>query len=642
VSDPATLAKSPPVRAAAAVLAAVVVVGVLPFVLDSYLLGVGSTVGIHALLALGLILVTGYAGQFSLAQAAFFGIGAYGSGLLTTEVGLPAGLALVVTAAIATALAYALGKPIFRLRGHFLAMGTLALTAIFFTLANNVGFAGGSSGFGGIEPFSLFGLELSTLRSQFWAIWAVLGVALWCSLRIRAGREGRALRALKGHEAAAASCGVNIAWSKTRIFAGSAFLGSIAGSFYAHQILYVNPPPFDVIVSIDILAIAVLGGLLSPWGAVVGAVSFEVIREVISQVLPGVFGAASVGAGETLVFGVILVGVLVLRPDGLVGAAGALVGVVARRLRRSAPAGSRDAPGDPPADEPPGAAPNPDDADRHRPGERVLLEAGGLTKHFGGVRAVDEVDLVLHEREILAAIGPNGAGKTTLLNLLSGNLVPTGGTVVLAGKDVTGAPAHVVAARGLSRTFQTPSLFTGMTTRDNVLVGSYLSGRVGLVRGSIPTPGAVREERRLGARVDRILDELGMGHLAERQAAELSLGQQKMVEVARALAHEPSVLLLDEPGAGLNRAEKLALAATLRALRGRGVSLLLIEHDMEFVMSLADRVHVLDFGRTLRVGSPGDVQADDAVIAAYLGTGHDGDGRDGDDPAEVETSHASA
>jgi ABC-type branched-subunit amino acid transport system ATPase component/ABC-type branched-subunit amino acid transport system permease subunit len=642
VSDPATLAKSPLVRAAAAVLAAVVVVGVLPFVLDSYLLGVGSTVGIHALLALGLILVTGYAGQFSLAQAAFFGIGAYGSGLLTTEVGLPAGLALVATAAIATALAYALGKPIFRLRGHFLAMGTLALTAIFFTLANNVGFAGGSSGFGGIEPFSLFGIELSTLRSQFWAIWAVLGVALWCSLRIRASREGRALRALKGHEAAAASCGVNIAWSKTRIFAGSAFLGSIAGSFYAHQILYVNPPPFDVIVSIDILAIAVLGGLLSPWGAVVGAVSFEVIREAISQVLPGVFGAASVGAGETLVFGVILVGVLVLRPDGLVGAAGALAGLVARRVRRSAPDRSHDEPGDLPADEPPGAASDPDDADRHRPREQVLLEACGLTKHFGGVRAVDDVDLVLHEREILAVIGPNGAGKTTLLNLLSGNLVPTSGTVVLAGTDVTGAPAHVVAARGLSRTFQTPSLFTGMTTRDNVLVGSYLSGRVGLVRGSIPTPGAVREERRLGARVDRILDELGMRHLAERQAAELSLGQQKMVEVARALAHEPSVLLLDEPGAGLNRAEKLALAATLRALRGRGVSLLLIEHDMEFVMSLADRVHVLDFGRTLRVGSPRDVQADEAVIAAYLGTGHDGDGRDGDDPAEVETSHASA
>jgi len=623
VSDISTTSRGSLVRTLLAVAVGALVIALVPFMLAPYLLAVASTIGIHALLALGLILITGYAGQFSLAQAAFFGIGAYGSGLLTTELGLPAGLAMVVTAAIATALAYALGKPIFRLRGHFLAMATLALTAIFFALANNVTFAGGASGFGGIEPFSLFGLSLASLRSQFWAIWSVLAISLWCSLRIRNSREGRALHALKGHEAAAASCGVNIAWSKTRIFAGSAFLGSIAGSFYAHQLLYVNPPPFDVIMSIEILVIAVLGGLLSPWGAIVGAVGFELIRQGISRVLPTIFGAASVGAGETLVFGLVLVLVLVLRPDGLVGAAEALVGVVRRRIRGDDEPDLHAAA--PPAD---GLRPASDAREGEGPigavgpSAQVLLEARRLTKHFGGVKAVSEVDLVLHEREILAVIGPNGAGKTTLLNLLSGNLVPTSGTVELSGTDVTGAPAHKIAAKGMSRTFQTPSLFTGMTTRDNVLVGCYLSGGAGLVRGSIPTPGAVREERRLGERVDQILRDLNMQHLASRQATELSLGQQKMVEVARALSHEPAVLLLDEPGAGLNRVEKLALAATLRTVRERGVALLLIEHDMEFVMSLTDRVHVLDFGRTLRVGLPREVQADEDVIAAYLGTPH--------------------
>jgi ABC-type branched-subunit amino acid transport system ATPase component/ABC-type branched-subunit amino acid transport system permease subunit len=619
VYDLANAGRTSLVRTALVVVLALLVVFLTPFLIGEYLLGVGTTVGINALLALGLILVTGYAGQFSLAQAAFFGIGAYGSGLLTTKVGLPAALALVVTAGIATALGYALGRPIFRLRGHFLAMATLALTAIFFALANNVQFAGGSSGFGGIEPFSIFGLTLESLRAQFWAIWLVVAVALWCSLRIRNSREGRGLRALKGHEAAAASCGVNITWSKTRIFAGSAFLGSIAGSFYAHQILYVNPPPFDVITSIDILAMAVLGGLLSPWGAVVGAVSFELIRESIRDVLSSVFGAGSVGAGETLAFGAVLVLVLVLRPDGLVGAATALGGQIQRLLRTDSDQDHHGLGGADPGDAlvelkdaglPAGAG---------QPGSTVVLEARRLSKTFGGVRAVNEVDLVLHEREILAVIGPNGAGKTTLLNLLSGNLAPTSGTVMLGGKDVTGAPAHRIAAQGMSRTFQTPSLFTGMTTRENALVGCYLSGRAGIVRGSIPTPGAVREERQLRARVDQILHDLDMWSLAERQATELSLGQQKMVEVARALAHEPSVLLLDEPGAGLNRAEKLSLAAILRAVRARGVALLLIEHDMEFVMSLADRVHVVDFGRTLRVGSPGDVQSDEKVIAAYLG-----------------------
>lgn len=589
-----------------------------PSVLDLYRQGLAITVGTNALLAMGLVLLTGLAGQFSLAQAAFFGIGAYGSALLTVDYGWSPVAALVASAAVCMVVALAIGRPIFRLRGHYLAMGTLALTEIFYQLVNNLEITGGASGFGGIQNFSVLGFAFDDLRSQLWLVWGILGVALWACLHITKGREGRALRAIKGHEAAAASCGVNVTWSKTRILAASALLGSVAGSVYAHQILYVNPPPFGTSVAINILAITVLGGLASPWGAIVGAVAFQLITQFIEAWLPSVFGEEAVGAGEALAFGIILVLVLVLRPDGIVGAFGSVKDYVLRRFGGSDSAADLDVlvTTSVVAD---------DSASRPIVGEGVVLEARGLTKRFGGVTAVDAVDLYVHEREILAVIGPNGAGKSTLQNLLSGNLLPTSGEVLLRGEVVTGRPAHQVARRGVARTFQTPSLFGDMTVRENILTGAYVRGKVGLVRSAIPTPGAIREERSIGSEVDRIINELGLRSVAAQRADALSLGQQKTVELARAFARRPDVLLLDEPGAGLNKLEKQQLAQALRTLQAAGLSMVLIEHDMEFVMSLADRVHVLDFGKTLCVGLPHEVQKNPQVIAAYLGVEDIGD-----------------
>lgn len=614
-----------------------VVVGCYPLSVNEYYQGLATTVGITAILAVGLILITGYAGQFSLATGAFYGIGAYSTALLTVKAGVPGLVALVVGAVGAATLAYAIGRPIFRLRGHFLAMGTLALTEIFYLLVNNLYVTGGSSGFGGIEPLSILGKSVDTLRDQFYLTWGVLGLALWAALRIGRSREGRALRALRGHEAAAAACGINIASSKTRIFAGSAFVSSVAGSLYAHQLLYVNPPPFGVLTSIDILAVAVLGGLAGPWGAIIGAILLELVRQAIETNLPSLFGAGSVGAGESLALGLILVLILILRPDGVMGAAGQLVGLVQRRGRARRIGESGSSPGHLDTAQDHGAIANTNElrADRSveeqtQPmafsgrlgnsveGEVVLL-CQGLTRIFGGVHAIEDVDLYLRRGEILAVIGPNGAGKSTMMNLLSGNLSPTRGRVELLGRDVTGKPASHIASCGLARTFQTPSLFRGMNARSNVLVGAHLRGSVGLVRAAVPTPAAVREESRLGCEIDEVMTRLRITHLATQEATELSLGQQKMVEVARAIAQRPQVLLLDEPGAGLNRVEKLALAEQLLNLRRSGVSLLLIEHDMEFVMRIADRVHVLDFGRTLAVGTPQEIQRNPAVLDAYLG-----------------------
>lgn len=593
---------------------------------NGYYAGLGASVGILALLGLGMILVTGYAGQFSLAVGAFYGIGAYGATILTVKFGWYGLLALVASATIASIVGFALARPLFRLRGHFLAMATLALTEVFYLLVNNSSDVGGSTGMGGLRPLDVFGLTFTTAQSHLILNWLMAGAVLWGALMLRKGREGRALLAIRGHEAAAASAGINIASSKARVFTASAVISAIAGSLYAHQMLYVNPPPFGLNTAIEVLMIAVLGGMRSPWGAIIGALVLELLNQWIETALPGLLGNAAVGAGQQLVVGLLLVLILVVRPDGVAGALGSLFAFIRRTMsRRGEPASA------PPDRE--SAETNSTDMAALRqtedansgprtPGDQVL-SAEGLIKTFGGVKAVNDVSLQLQAGEVLAVIGPNGAGKSTLVNLLSGNLVPTAGRVTLGEQETTGLKAFQIARHGLARTFQTPCLFEGMDVAATVKVGAHLRGSVGMLRSSVPTIGALSEERRIAAETDEVLERLGLAELADRDAKSLSLGQQKQVEIARALVSRPKVLLLDEPCAGLNKQEKTALMQLLRALGREGLAVMVIEHDMEFVMASADRVHVLNFGATLRVGTPEEVQSDQAVIDAYLGVSHE-------------------
>jgi len=607
---------------AAAAIAWIVAIVVFASATNGYYAGLGASVGILALLGLGMVLVTGYAGQFSLAVGAFYGIGAYGSTLLTVKFGWYGLLALVLAALVAGAVGFLLARPLFRLRGHFLAMATLALTEVFYLLVNNADFTGGSTGLGGIRPLELFGFAFTTSQSHMILNWMIVGIVLWGTLMLRNGREGRALLAIRGHEAAAAAAGINIASSKARVFTASAVISAIGGSLYAHQVMYVNPPPFGLATAIDVLMIAVLGGMRSPWGAIVGAIVLEALQLGIEAVLPGILGSAAVGAGQQLVVGLLLVLILVVRPDGVVGAIGALSRSIVRRRGEAEAATTEEVEASAPSTDMAAIRRAEDDEPARRFGDTVLT-AQGLVKRFGGVKAVNKVSLDIREGEVLAVIGPNGAGKSTLVNLLSGNLTPTSGTVRLGDVDTTHLRAHQVARHGLARTFQTPCLFEGMDVEATVKVGAHLRGSVGMLRSSVPTLGSVKEERRLAEETALVLARLGLAHLADRDAKALSLGQQKQVEIARALVSRPRVLLLDEPCAGLNKQEKAALMRLLRELGREGLAVLVIEHDMEFVMASADRVHVLNFGATLRVGSPEQVQGDQAVIDAYLGVSHE-------------------
>jgi branched-chain amino acid transport system permease protein len=383
---------------------------------------------------------------------------------------------------------------------------------------------------------------------------------------------------------------------KLVMFVIAALLAAVSGWLYAHLQRSVNPSPFGIKFGIEYLFMAVLGGIGSVGGAFVGAALVKVSEDQLKVWLPALIGGS--GNYEIIVFGVVLVLVLRFAPDGLWPP-------IARRL-----AGRRTA--QTPADAP--ALPA-----RSHPGRGApLLQARALRKQFGGLLAVGDVGFELRAGEIVGLIGPNGAGKSTTFNLISGVLPLTSGEVHLNGQRVDGRPSRAIASSGLSRTFQHVKLVPDMSVLDNVALGTYLRTRSGSLRAMLRLDRA--EEAQARAEALRQLRRVGLEAQAHELAGNLALGPQRLVEIARALASDPSLLLLDEPAAGLRHKEKQALAEVLRQLKSEGLSLLLVEHDMDFVMKLTDRIVVMEFGRKLIEGTPAEVQASPEVRAAYLGT----------------------
>ena len=601
-----TLSPTSPVRALLAVAGWIAAMAVaLPLLGTSANLTLGATAAITSLLALGVVILTGFAGQFSLASGAFFGIGAYGSAILTVHGGWSPLPALLAGAAVAGLVALAIGRPVLRLSGHFLAMGTLALNEIFVLLLVAVpDLTGGNDGLGGVPPLAIGRFEVTDPRDQFLLGWAVVGVALALVLRIRRSRIGRALTFVHEDEAGAGAVGIDTAAVKTAAFAVSSVVASVAGSLYAHFLSFVNPEPFNVLASVQILVVAVLGGIASPWGAVLGGVAYTLLQQGVAVVVPSIGGVAAVGAGSQLVMGVLLVVLLIARPEGLAS----LAALLARSRRGEDGASARAL--DPPT---------PIDRSRTPPGT-VVLRGTGLGRRFGGVQALDACDIEVKAGEILAVIGPNGAGKSTLVHILGGAISPTAGRVELGGLDVTASQPHVRAARfGLGRTFQTPKLVTGASTGANAALGAHRLGKLGFLGAMIPSPIAAREEARIDAAAMKGLGVVGLAWDKDKLAGELSLGHRRLLEIGRAIAQEPSTILLDEPAAGLNRPEKDELVELLKLVRKAGYGVLIIEHDMDLIMAVADRIQVLEFGKTIFRGPPEAARSDDRVISAYLG-----------------------
>jgi branched-chain amino acid transport system permease protein len=554
-----------------------------------------DNIGLTALVAMGLVLLTGVGGLTSFGQAAFCGFGAYTTAVLTTSYGLSPWLTLPLALIVSGLAAVLLGLITVRLSGHYLPLGTLAWGLSLFYLFSKLAFLGRNDGISSIPPLTLGSVQLMSAGKIYYAIWAgVIGAGI-LTLNLLDSRTGRAIRALRRGHVAAEAFGVRTARAKLLVFIYAAVLAGFSGWLYAHFLRAVNPTPFGAQAGIEYLFVAVLGGAGYVWGAVLGAGIVVVLKDFLQNYLPFVFGE---GQPEIIVFGVLLVALLQVAPTGLWPRLAALWPYAPPRKR----------PGPAPALP---ARPRSDDT------SATLLRIEGARKQFGGVVAVNNVSFAVERNEIVALIGPNGAGKSTTFNLITGVLTSTAGTISLFGRPIGHAPPQEIARRGVARTFQHVKLVPDMTVLENVALGAHLRGRSGAVASMLRLDRA--DEARLLAEAARQIDRVGLSEQMHMLAGNLALGQQRIVEIARALCVDPILLLLDEPAAGLRHREKQQLAELLGQLRAEGVSVLLVEHDMGFVMNLANRIVVLDFGTKIAEGVPAEIKSNPEVIKAYLG-----------------------
>ncbi len=555
-------------------------------------------IGLYALVVIGLVLLTGIAGLTSFGQAAFVGLGAYTAAYLNVTYQMSPWITVFIGLALTFASALVLAALTLRMSGHYLPLATIAWGLSLYYMFGNIDALGKYDGLLGIAPIEVFGVALNTGRTFYYLLWLLLLLATFGAMNLLDSRTGRALRALKGGATMAEAMGVNTFRYKVTVFVLAALVASLSGWLVAHFQRTVNPSPFGLKWGIEFLFMGVLGGIGHVWGAIVGAGIVKIMEDQLQVLLPKLFGGS--GNYELIVFGIILVIVLTYARDGVWSF------IDARLPRKPRAVDWRDAPPLPV---------------RERPAHgETVLEVDNVRKEFGGLVAVNDVSFEVRAGEIVGLIGPNGAGKSTMFNLVTGLLPLTRGAVRYRGRPVAGMPSRDIARLGLGRTFQHVKMIPTMTVLENVALGAHGRGHGGTLAAMLRLDRA--EERRLLREAERQLERIGMREQMHELAGNLALGPQRLMEIARALCTDPALLLLDEPAAGLRLKEKQGLANVLRQLRSEGMSILLVEHDMDLVMGLVDRVVVMEFGTKLIEGTPEVVQASPAVRAAYLGTEH--------------------